>query len=738
MAFGETRSSSDRSWTAKRIRVGWLSCDSAVSELSVRTPVLSPSPRVGARYLEIILLYMLGSGFHPPPIPLCRTPLRCGSLKFFSRHHIMSIKSPRKVQIRPPSVPGPAPPKRYSKRFSITSDPDNEESQSRWRRRTSQRDFGSELDLLTGSLDPRIHHHERSESDLTFLENASELDITTSGLRRKGAPYPPSHSDVSERFTIYDLQGPDGPPPPLPPLPVAEADEAASSPSPSPPKEEVYPAMGLPLWREVAFVAVVCLSMFTTQLGLGQVLLLLPSIGRSFGVANPGQLSWLVAGYSLTVGTFILLSGRLGDIYGYKRMLSIGYAWFAVWSLVSGLSIYDEENGYVMFVFARVLSGIGPAITMPNGLALFGAAYPDGMRKTMAFALFGACAPSGSIVGATFSALFDLTWWPWTFFSFAAVLAVLAGLVVLFVPAVPRSRAPPQTWREVVRALDLLGGVVGVTALVLINFAWNQAVVVGWRQQRDYVYICLLLGILLVPCFFVIETKVAPEPLIPLAALTSDVAYVMACIACGWGCFGIWLFYLLQFYTNLRHGSPLQISAWFSPIPASGFTASITTGFLLSRIRSSIVMAISLTFFLIGVILVAVAPVNQTYWAQTFVCSLVMPWGMDMSFPAGTIIMSASLPKEHQGVAASLINTVVNYSVSLGLGFAGTVELQVAHGGLTEEDDLLRGYRGALYLGIGLAALGLAISAVFIVKQATDDMGKRSKRRSTSLQLRDK
>ncbi|KAH9895434.1 major facilitator superfamily domain-containing protein [Xylariomycetidae sp. FL2044] len=633
----------------------------------------------------------------------------------------MSVKSPRRVQIQLPSVPEPAT-KRSSKRFPIISDPDNEESRSRWRRKTSQWDFGSELDLLIGSPDPRTRHHERSDSHFTFLDNASEDDIipTASGLGRKGPPYPPHHrSDAAE----HDLQGGANGPPPSPP--PAEGDEAASP-------KEVYPAMGLPLWREVTFIIVVCLSMFTTQLGLGQVLLLLPSIGKSFGVSNPGDLSWLVAGYSLTVGTFILISGRLGDIYGYRRMLSIGYAWFAIWSLVSGLSIYDEgPHGYVMFVFARVLSGIGPAITMPNGLAIFGTAYPDGMRKTMAFALFGACAPSGSIVGAAFSALFDLTWWPWTFFSFAIVLAILAGLVVVVVPAVPRSRAAPKTWREVFQALDLLGGVVGVTSLVLINFAWNQAVVVGWRQQRDYVYICLLLGIILLPCFFIIETKVAPEPLIPFAALTSDVAYVMACIACGWGCFGIWLFYLLQFYTNLRHGSPLQISAWFSPIPASGFAASITTGFILSRVRSSLVMAMSMTFFLIGVILVAVAPVNQTYWAQTFVCSLVMPWGMDMSFPAGTIIMSASLPKEHQGVAASLINTVVNYSVSLGLGFAGTVELQVAHGGLTEEDDLLRGYRGALYLGIGLAALGLAISLFFSVKQARSEV-KNKKREAES------
>ncbi|KAI1404848.1 major facilitator superfamily-domain-containing protein [Hypoxylon fuscum] len=506
-------------------------------------------------------------------------------------------------------------------------------------------------------------------------------------------------------------------------------------PEPAAKRHNTYVALSLPLWHEVCFIIVICLSMFTTQAGLGQVLLLLPSIGRAFDIDNPGDLSWLVAGYSLTVGTFILVSGRLGDIYGYKRMLIIGYAWFAVWSLICGLSVYDEQNGYVMFVFARVISGIGPAITMPNGLAIFGSAYPDGMRKAMAFALFGACAPSGSIVGGTFAALFDLTWWPWTFFSFAIVLAILAILASIVVPPIPVTRASPKTWSEILQRLDLLGGVVGVTSLILINFAWNQAAVVGWTQQRDYVYICLLLGILLLPCFLIIETRIAKEPLIPFSALSSDVGFVMVCIACGWGAFGVWIFYLLQIYSDLRHGSPLLISAWFSPIAASGFAASITTGLILAKVRTSLVMVLSMSFFTIGVILVATVPVNQTYWAQTFVCSLIIPWGMDMSFPAGTIIMSNSIPKQHQGVAASLINTVVNYSISMGLGFASTVEREVNNGGHTDEDRL-KGYRGALYFAVGLAGLGLAVSIVFAMKQARDDP--REKRRSQGSRLQDK
>ena len=83
-------------------------------------------------------------------------------------------------------------------------------------------------------------------------------------------------------------------------------------------------------------------------------LVLLREIGAGFGVAEPARLAWLIGGYSLTVGTLILFSGRLGDIFGYRRLLVIGFAWFSLWSLVCGLSSYAGGN-VVLFVFAIYL-----------------------------------------------------------------------------------------------------------------------------------------------------------------------------------------------------------------------------------------------------------------------------------------------------------------------------------------------------------------------------------------------
>ncbi len=122
-------------------------------------------------------------------------------------------------------------------------------------------------------------------------------------------------------------------------------------------------------------------------------------------------------------------------------------------------------------------------------------------------------------------------------------------------------------------------------------------------------------------------------------------------------------------------------------------------------------MVFTMLVFLTGNTLLATMPVHQTYWIQSFLSAAITVWGMDMSFPAATIILSDIIPKEHQGIAASLVATAVNYSTSIGLGIAGTVEVHVNHGGT----DLLRGYRGAFYAAIGLDALGFLFSLLFVL-----------------------
>ncbi|QSZ29818.1 hypothetical protein DSL72_004336 [Monilinia vaccinii-corymbosi] len=454
--------------------------------------------------------------------------------------------------------------------------------------------------------------------------------------------------------------------------------------------------------REYIFIAIICMAQLMTQAALGQVIAPLHIIGDSFGITNPGQLSWFAAAYSLTVGTFILIAGRLGDLYGHKILFIGGFFWFALWSLLAGFSVYSNA---IFFDVTRALQGIGPAFLLPNALALLARTYEHGRKKEMIFSLFGATAPTGFALGAVFSALFsELVWWPWAYWVSAMVCILLAVVGMIVIPHMP----PPEFDRSVsmFKRADAAGALTGVAGLILVNFSWNQGPAVGWTTV--YVYVILIIGLLVLGIFAFIESR-ATYPLVPFDALNSHTGYTLACIAGGWASFGIWLFYFWQILEDMRGISPLLVSAMISPATISGLCAALTTGHILSKVPASTVMMLAMLGFLAGTILMATVPINQTYWAQTFVAVLVMPWGMDMSFPAATILLSNSMHEDHQGLAASLVNTVVNYSISIGLGIAGTVEVHVNRGG----EDVMRGYRGAQYTGIGLATLGLVSSIMF-------------------------
>ncbi|KAE8341758.1 hypothetical protein BDV24DRAFT_150881 [Aspergillus arachidicola] len=440
------------------------------------------------------------------------------------------------------------------------------------------------------------------------------------------------------------------------------------------------------MWREILFIVVVCMAQFMTQAGLCISIAPVYLIGKSFQTSIPGELSWFAAAYSLTVGTFILICGRLGDVFGHRLMFIIGFAWFGLWSLLAGFSVWSNQ---VFFDCCRALQGMGPAMLLPNAIAILGRAYPPGLRKEMIFSFFGATAPSGFIIGGVFS----------------SILAQMTWCRVLVIPHT--SRPHFQKDLPIWVRLDLLGAAAGIIALILINFAWNQAALVGWTTP--YTYVLLIVGFIIFGGFLWIE-RIAQCPLLPSAVFTGDLAWVLGCIAAGWSSFGIIIYYFYQFMEEVKGNSPLLATAkWVAAAP-SGAIAALLTGFLLGRLPPSVIMFCAMVFFTAGLSVFATVPVDQTYWAQAFVASLITSWGMDMSFPSGTLILSNSMSHHDQGLAASLVTTTVNYSISLGLGFAGTVESNVNDGGR----NVLWGYRGALYLGIGLAGLGLVVSILFM------------------------
>ncbi|KAF2713905.1 major facilitator superfamily transporter [Pleomassaria siparia CBS 279.74] len=472
-------------------------------------------------------------------------------------------------------------------------------------------------------------------------------------------------------------------------------DESPASP-PTPPANVIE----MSRMREILFIGICAVSHLMTQAALGQALAPIDIIAPTFGNIPPGEKSWFIAGYSLTVGTFIMISGRLGDILGHKRVFAFGYAWLGMWSCFAGFSAYTRHQ--IFFDVCRAFQGIGPALLMPNALALFGRVYAPGIKKNIVFSIFGALAPAGFVIGATFGSLFaQLTWWPWAFWSYGITAFVLSVFALLIIPKALSD--PPAIHPK----FDWTGSFCVVAGLVLINVAFNNAPLYGWHTP--HVYFTLIIGFIFVVFFVWVELRVE-SPLLPIRAINSTVGYVLALVGVGWGSFGIWVFYNISFLQHIRHATPLQVSAQYAPAVVAGFIAAGMTGFMLTHTPVSFVMLLSMIAFCTGISVSTFQPAQQIYWAQTFVGIIIMPFGMDMSFPAATVILSNHMPREHQGLAASLVNTVVNYSISIALGIAGTVEVYAPSNGELEQN------RNALYLAIGLSGLGVILGFVFFIK----------------------
>ncbi len=370
--------------------------------------------------------------------------------------------------------------------------------------------------------------------------------------------------------------------------------------------------------HEVVFVAILCSTQLITQSGLGLVLVPLQSIGLSFDDASVGERSWFCAAYSLTVGTFVLIAGQLGDIYGYKKMLVGGWLWTGLWALVAGLSVFTSST--IFFDICRALQGIGTAFLLPNSLAILSSAYPPGRKKEMVFALFASMAPVGFTIGAVLGSLFaELAWWPWGFFTTSIFCVLMTILAYLFIP---NRHVKPEP--EVKQVFDLVGALLGITGLVLVNFAWNEAPVVGWHTP--YTYVTLILGILSLVLFRFQEIK-TPNPLIPMDIWNGRVTCIIVCLGLGWSSFGVWVFYTYQLIEVERKVGPIIAAAQFVPEMISGIVAAITTGYLLSRVATTWLMLVASAAFCAGCLLSATAPVEQTYWANIFVSMVVMAWG---------------------------------------------------------------------------------------------------------------
>ncbi|PYI07173.1 MFS general substrate transporter [Aspergillus sclerotiicarbonarius CBS 121057] len=413
--------------------------------------------------------------------------------------------------------------------------------------------------------------------------------------------------------------------------------------------------------------------------------------------AKPGQANWMAAAYSLTQSAFVLITGRLGAIYGHQKLLLLGVFIITVFSLCNAFC-----NTYVSFVAVRALTGIGGGIIMPNAVATLTIMVPPGKARNITLATFAATPPVGALVGALLAGTFlQYTEWKWHFILIACLgVPVLAGLFFVLPHEEPVDKGGK---------VDVIGAFLGLSGLLLFNIAWNQAPSTGW--QTPYVIVILILSVLLVISFFIWESRFADEPIMPLAVFTAPsfnaLIFVVLFIYMS---VGISLWYMVAWQQLLRGWTVLHVAIGWIPYGIGASVAVTLAAWLITVLEAQYILSLGCLTSIVACVLLATMPEQQIYWAQVFPATVIGSLCPDFVYVAAQIIASNSVGKREQGVASSLIGTLNLYGNSLGLGFAGTVEVQVAKNTNSE----VSGIRAGLWFGAALGIMALLIDLAFV------------------------
>jgi hypothetical protein len=232
---------------------------------------------------------------------------------------------------------------------------------------------------------------------------------------------------------------------------------------------------------------------------------------------------------------------------------------------------------------------------------------------------------------------------------------------------------------------------------------------VGW--DTPYEIGLLILAFLLFGAFGLWEHKVARTPIMPLDIWTAPSFFPMVLVALfSVMSYGIALWYMVSWQEIVRHWSALHFSVGMIPHAIFGALTAPLAAWLIPRVSAQWILAFGAFTVTISGILLAIMPAQQTYWALVFPATILMSLSPDLIFCAASIIVTNSVKRHEQGVAGSLVSLLQLYGASIGLGFAGTVEASTNNHGM----EMLRGFRGALYLAIGLGTVALIIDIIFV------------------------
>ncbi|KAI1334156.1 MFS general substrate transporter [Xylariaceae sp. FL0016] len=494
---------------------------------------------------------------------------------------------------------------------------------------------------------------------------------------------PPEFSPIvmTTTKTIHQTTSTVTAPPETPPIVVDSAKEVAVASSK----------------RRVAIAFFVLLANLVQMISNGATVAGGFKIGEDLGVTDVRLSNWVAASYPLTQGTFVLVSGRLGSVYGHKNMLLLGGAWFSLWSFLN-----IACRSFLAFNVARGFTGMGGALILPNAVAMISTTFPPGRSRNFCLGIFGAAAPIGGYIGAVLAGIFTqfTPWWGLFLFLGLFATATFAILFVLLPHEVPFDKSGKIDW---------IGAFLGTAGLILFNFAWNQAPAASWSNPYEIGIFVSSVAVLLL---FTAWEWYSPCPIMPLSIWRApSFMPLMLAVLMSFMSFGILLWYMVAWIQLERHWTVLGFAAAWTPFLFFGVFAAWLASWLVPRIPAQYILAIGLVSVATGNALIATMPLHQSYWFQVFPATIVMSFCPDLVFTAAQIIASNAVRRSQQGIAASLVGVLLLYGNSIGLGFAGTIEMQVDK---TADGDLLKGYRAALWFGCAIALVALAVDLAFV------------------------
>ncbi len=464
--------------------------------------------------------------------------------------------------------------------------------------------------------------------------------------------------------------------------------------------------------RGIAILLLLSLVQFMDVLDASILNIALPSIKDDLGFSQQG-LQWVVNGYILTYGGFLLLGGRMADLLGRRLVLVTGLVVFAGASLVGGLA-----HSSSLLVSARFAQGLGAALLSPAALSSVTSIFRSTRDRNTALGVWAAVSGIGGAAGVLFGGLLtEGPGWRWVLFvNVPFSLVAFAGAFLLLEKE--RMRLQPGSF-------DALGALLVTGGMLLLVHALVTAPDVGWGASRTLAEL-FVAGSMLV-AFVLNELRVA-NPLVPMSILrVKGVAVADATQMLALAGFLPMFFFLTLYMQLVLDYSPIQTGVAYLPLTAGFIVAASICSQLFARIGTKPVVVAGIVIATAGLYWLSRIPVDGSYVSDILPGLLVVSIGMGGVFTGLTTAANAGVEREKAGLAAGLLNTGQQLGAALGLAIltavasSRTLHLLAAHA--PGQQALTAGFQRALFVGsmILLASIFVALRAPNVRAQAEAD-----------------